>query len=106
MIQRTRQSRPRRPNLPCPEPELTGALASRPKREGTKRALVIALLSREQGASYRRSHHCHRAGCPTPPGGSDGLAPERLRDHPHQGEDNRTVYRLAAARAGSAAGCS
>ena len=46
------------------EPATTPAL--RPKREGTKRALVIALLCREQGASLDDLTTA-TAGCPTPP---------------------------------------
>ncbi len=46
------------------EPATTPAL--RPKREGTKRALVIGLLSCEQGASLDDLTTA-TAGCPTPP---------------------------------------
>jgi hypothetical protein len=80
-----------------PEPELTVTPASRPKREGTKRALVIALLAREQGASIDELTtatgwlpHTTRAAL-------TGLRQSGYPIARTRGEDSRTVYRLAAA---------
>jgi hypothetical protein len=71
-------------------------LAARPKREGTKRALVIALLSREQGASIDDLTtatgwlpHTTRAAL-------TGLRQSGYAITRTRAGDNRTLYRLAS----------
>lgn len=76
------------------EPTVTSAL--RERREGTKRALVIALLSRETGASLDDLTTAtgwlpHTARAALTSLRQSGYAITRTR-----GEDNRTIYYLAA----------
>ncbi len=82
---------------PASAEELALTPAPRQKREGTKRALVIALLSREQGASIDDLTtatgwlpHTTRAAL-------TGLRQSGYAITRTRAEDNRTIYRLAPA---------